>query len=99
MDCEQKKNDGICKNEGIVCDSCKPSPASDGYALGDKVRLLKDIWDDGEDHHPPCYLAYKDEVLIVRRGQTTTSGVTIVVSHEHRTDNGFVVTVNEVERA
>ena len=88
-----------CENpwRGAGEDLRKPTAASDGYAQGDKVRLLKNIWDNGEDHHPPGYLAYKGEVLIVRSG-TGKSGV-LAISHEHITNNAFTVTLDEVERA
>lgn len=69
--------------------------ASAGYALGDKVRLLSDIWDDGEDHHPPGYLAMKGEVLVVR----TVKPNFLYISHEHITDRSFQVNMDEIERA
>jgi len=65
------------------------------YTIGDKVKLLNDIWDDGEDHHPPGYLAYKGDVLVVRA--TTEFGLNI--SHEHVTNNAFRVDLKEVEKA
>ena len=34
--------------------------------VGDKVRMLVDIWDDGADHHPPGWLARKGEILLVK---------------------------------
>jgi hypothetical protein len=40
------------------------TPAS--YKPGQQVKPLKDIWDDGQDHHPAGYLAHKGETLIVR---------------------------------
>lgn len=69
---------------------------SAGLYVGAKVRLLKDIWDDGEDHHPPGWFARKGEVLIVRRepNQQTRS---IGVSHEDVTDNSFTVYAGEYE--
>jgi hypothetical protein len=30
-----------------------------------KIRITKDVWDDGQDHHPPVLLARKGEVLNV----------------------------------
>ena len=80
----------------------KPSAGSAGYALGDKVRLLKDIWDDGEDHHPPGYLARKGEVLIVKCGWRKANNLpaTVGIAHENRADtNFFNVTLDEIERA
>lgn len=69
------------------------SPA--GYAAGDKVRLTADIWDDGEDHHPPGYIAKKGQTVIVR-GVNISS---LSVSHEHITNNSFRVLMDEVEAA
>lgn len=49
---------------------------------GDKVKLTEDIWDDGEDHHPPGYVGRKGQTVIVKeiyRG-------CLDVHHEHITD-------------
>jgi hypothetical protein len=75
----------------------KLSAASDCYALGDKIRLLKDIWDDGEDHHPPGYCARSGEIVIVRR--IDGHGGVVAASHENRIDNAFLVYPGEYERA
>lgn len=75
------------------------SAASDCYAIGDKVRLLKDIWEGGIDGLiPPGYLARKGEELIVRRfgGIGKTS---IGISHENRSDDYFIVFMEEIEKA
>ncbi len=72
------------------------SPSNAGLYVGAKVRLLKDIWDDGEDHHPPGYLALKGEVLIVRRAPCWQRR-SIGVSHEHITDNSFTIYAGEYE--
>jgi hypothetical protein len=32
---------------------------------GDQVRLIKGVWDDGEDHHQPGWLAQTGDVLTV----------------------------------
>lgn len=76
----------------------KPSAASDCYALGDKVRLLRDIWEGEIDGLIPAgYLAMKGEVLIVRRfGGIGPSSLGI--SHENRPDDYFIVFMEEVER-
>jgi hypothetical protein len=29
------------------------------------IRITKDVWDDGQDHHPPVLLARKGDVLNV----------------------------------
>jgi hypothetical protein len=65
--------------------------------VGDKVRLLADIWDDGQDHHPPGYLAHRGEVLFVRAVDQGHE-FPICVSHKGRTDNSFRVALNEVEK-
>lgn len=65
------------------------------YELGQKVKLLKDVWDDGQDHHPPGYLARKGEILIVRaldRGHEFP----VCVSHEEVTDRSFRVALDEI---
>lgn len=77
------------------------SAASDCYAVGDKVRLLKNIWDCGADgHHPPYELAHKGEILIVRSGTGQSETGHLAVSHEHITDGrAFSVYAGEYERA
>jgi len=57
------------------------------------VRLLIDIYDDGDDHHPPCSLGRAGEVLIVR----TLRKEGIGVSHEGIVDRVFVVFPGEYE--
>ena len=47
-------------------------------SVGDSVRLTKGIWDDGEDHHPPGWLAQSGEVLIVKG----ILGCGLAVAHE-----------------
>jgi hypothetical protein len=62
-------------------------------AAGDRVRLVKDIYDDGEDHHPPGYCARRDEIVIVR----VVREKAIAVSHESVTDSAFVIYPGEFE--
>jgi len=45
---------------------------------GGRVRLLSSIYDDGEDHHQPGYLAHHGEVLIVKE----VRGDVLAVAHE-----------------
>lgn len=66
------------------------------YTVGQRVRLLSDIWDDGQDHHPPGYLARRGEVLIVR-GLDPGYEHPILISHEPITDQSFRVALNEIE--
>lgn len=68
------------------------------YKVGDRVRLLESIWDDGADHHPAGYLAHKGEILFVRKLPPETT-FDLCVSHEGRLDNCFGVSLNEVEPA
>lgn len=65
--------------------------------IGDRVRLTKSIWDDGEDHHPPGWLAMAGEVLIVRH-QKSSKG-RIAVSHEDVKDSSFWISCDEFELA
>lgn len=60
-------------------------------AVPARVRLLKDIYDDGEDHHPPGYIAKRGEVVEVREVRA------LAVAHEGVTDNAFVVRSGEFE--
>ncbi len=63
-------------------------------SVGDKIRLTESIWDDGcENHHPPCWLAMKGEILVVRRVGEKSLGV----SHEEITNNSFSVYPGEYE--
>lgn len=59
--------------------------------IGDKVELLTDIYDDGEDHHPPGYLAYKGDVLIIH----TIRAQSISVAHVEVEGNSFFVWLHE----
>ena len=49
-----------------------------GLCVGGRVRLLKSIYDDGEDHHPPGWLAQAGEVLIVK----AVRGDVLAVAHD-----------------
>lgn len=61
-------------------------------SVGDQVQLTKSIWDDGEDHHPPGWLALAGEVLIVK----AVRGDALAVAHEGA-DGAFLVRPNEYE--
>jgi hypothetical protein len=67
------------------------------FKIGDRVRLMASIWDDGQDHHPPGYLAHEGEILIVR--SVTPGQWPIYISHEQVTDNSFGVNPGEIEAA
>jgi hypothetical protein len=64
------------------------------FKVGQRVRLLTDIWDDGADHHPSGYIAHKGEEVIVRN---TGRAFPFYVSHEHVKDNSFGVKLDEIE--
>ena len=87
--------------DGSITDGVgKPSAASDCYALGDRVRLLKDIWENEQDGLIPAhYLARKGEILVVcwfgGLGKASMG-----IAHENRTDDAyFIVFMDEVEKA
>jgi hypothetical protein len=61
--------------------------------VGARVRVLVDIWDDGADHHPPGYLAFKGEELIVRE----VGPKWVSVSHADVTDSRFCIRAGEFE--
>ena len=61
--------------------------------IGTKIRATKDIWDDGEDHHPPGYCAYKGDTLIVREVFNTY----LAVSHEDILNSSFRIFNEEFE--
>lgn len=65
--------------------------------VGGRVRMLKSIYDDGEDHHPPQCLAHAGEVLVIRRVHDTGARRSISVSHEQITGNSFTVYSGEYE--
>lgn len=65
------------------------------FAVGDAVVATANIWDDGEDHHPPGWLAKKGERLIVRR----VGSRYISVSHHNVTNSSFMVEQNEIRQA
>lgn len=46
--------------------------------IGDAVILTKSIYDDGEDHHAPGYIAYMDETVYVKE----IYGTSLAVAHE-----------------
>ena len=58
-------------------------------SVGSRVKLLTSIWDDGEDHHPPGWLAQAGEELIVRRLSAPGAAGGIAVSHENVEDSSF----------
>lgn len=58
------------------------------YKIGEKVRLTKSIYDDGQDHHPPCRIAKKDEIVVIEEVREKS----LAVHHEDVTDgSAFIV--------
>lgn len=51
--------------------------------VGDKVELVKSIYDHGEDHHPPCFLGHVGETVLVKE---VYSDGTLSVHHDYVTD-------------
>lgn len=66
------------------------------YQIGQRVRLLKDIYEHTDDYAPGGYLALAGEELIVRRF-TPGKCFPVSVSHEHITNNSFGVELDEIE--
>lgn len=64
-----------------------------GLCVGGRVRLLKSIYDDGNDCYPPGWLAKAGEVLTVK---DLYSDGRIAVAHEWATGT-FVVGPGEYE--
>lgn len=62
---------------------------------GLRVTLLADIWDDGQDHHPACFLGHRGDIVVIRRVRKT-GDLRLSVSHEGRFDATFVVRPDEV---
>lgn len=60
--------------------------------VGDEITLIKGIFDDGEDHHPPGWLAQSGEVLVIR-GLGKNGHIT--VSHHDVLDNAFWINPDE----
>ena len=60
--------------------------------IGQAIVLTKSIYDDGEDHHPPGYIAWEGETVVIR---DIISDRCIAVSHPHVLDNAFYVSPDE----
>ena len=71
-------------------------PTETAVSVGDRVRPTKAIWDHGEDHHPPGWLAMAGEVLVVRKVGNAGTG-RLAVSHEDVTDNAFWISLDEYD--
>ena len=63
-----------------------------GLCVGGRVRLLKSIYDDGEDHHPPGWIADAGDVLNVKE----VRGDVLAVAHDGN-PGAFLVYPGEYE--
>lgn len=60
--------------------------------VGDKLKVTAGVYDDGEDHHPPGYIALPGDVVFVRDiSHGGKGGERIYVSHEGVTDKMFLI--------
>ena len=69
-----------------------PVLSTDRLCVGGRVRLLKSIYDYGEDHHPPGWIAHHGEVLLVKE----VRGDVLAVAHEGN-PGAFVIYPGEYE--
>lgn len=69
-----------------------------GFFVGDRVRAVREIIEDANDHHPRSALAYRGDKLVIR-DIDPESRFPIRVSHERIVDQSFGVEVSEIEPA
>ena len=67
------------------------------YEIGQRVKVIADIYEPPDDHSPGGYCARKGDIVVARsirpNGEWPVS-----VSHEDRTDgNTFSIGLNEIE--
>lgn len=69
--------------------------------IGQRAKLTKDIYDDGEDHHPPGYLGLEGDIVEIREIRQRTADpeaeVSYVVAHPEVKEGGFVVQPEEIQ--
>jgi len=93
---EQRGVSCLCGTQGCIGETCNPTAfklanASKAVPSSNlRVKLLKDVYDDGQDHHPPGYIARKGDVVVIHSIQTA------VVSHTG-SGHGFVVHDGELD--
>jgi hypothetical protein len=69
-----------------------------GYKIGDRVRVLRDIWEEDQDGLIPAHiLAHRGEELIVRKAAHRGWAFDLYVSHEGVEDRSFAVGFAEIE--
>lgn len=61
------------------------------FSVGQRLRVVRDVWDDGADCHPPGYVAREGDIVFVKRIDPF-----IHVAHAGATGS-FWVHSNEVE--
>lgn len=66
------------------------------FSVGQRVRLLCDIYEEADDHAPGGYCARRGELLVVRRIKPDAKCYPVSVSHEDITDNSFGVSASEI---
>jgi hypothetical protein len=77
----------------------RASPASDQPIvprpprIGDTIRITKDIYWDGEDCHPPGFIAYKGDTMYVKR----LRGFNVMASHSVMESQTILVQQEEYE--
>lgn len=71
--------------------SSTPSPF-DLIAKGTKLQVIKNVYDDGEDYHPPGYVSLAGDVVYAIHDSTT---VRVVVSHIKDSLIGFIIMRDE----
>jgi hypothetical protein len=85
--------------EKVTMSNKRASPASDQPIvprpprIGDRIRITKDIDWDGEDCHPPCTLAYKGDLMHVRR----IRGYNVMACHNLLDESTMLVQQGEYE--
>lgn len=61
--------------------------------IGDKVKITATIIDDGQEHHPPCCIANRGDIVLVRQ----ICGSSLFVSHEEN-PNTFIIRDGEYRK-
>lgn len=49
--------------------------------IGDAIKVNVTLRDDGADHHPPCYIAHRGDIVYVKE----IMGTSLRVAHEGNT--------------
>lgn len=59
-----------------------------------KIKLVRDIWDDGADAYPPGWIAHRNEIVyLLESGKGW-----LCCRHTHRTDDsGFYIYAHSLE--